>query len=1187
MGMDIIFKPLIGKKCRCVLLSVVLLAGCTIHEPADFLPNTAQFQASLEFVDTRTSLDEGLSLCWTAGDLVSIFSTTANQPFRFTGDTGDHSGGFDKVKTDGAVSGKPLNAHYAVYPYQESTTITEEGILSLTLPSVQHYAEHSFGLGVNTMVAVTENLEDHFLCFKNLCGYLVVSLYGNATIQEISICGNSGEKLAGAATCHPLYGEAASVVLTEGATDTISIDCGEGVKLGNTRETATDFWFAIPPVTFEKGFSMSYTTTDGGKGQKRTTVSRTITRNVINRLSAIDVGFYDLSSAGTANCYIVNAAGDYCFNASVKGNGTESVGSPASADVLWESFGNETTPAVGELISNVSLLDGYVSFTASEKKGNAVIAVRDAKGTILWSWHIWLTDQPEEQVYFRGAGIMMDRNLGATMAAPGNARVFGLLYQWGRKDPFLGLSGGYFSSTIASTASWPSAESRAQILTGDNALDFAISHPMAFIKTDSDSGDWYCSDSSCRNDNLWSSEKSVYDPCPAGWQVPDGDVWISALAHPYDFSISAFNNDGYDFSGIFGKASPLWYPLARHIEAESGSISSNRYTGVNWSCTVKEEKAYLLYFNLLNCYPKSNQIRGQACSVRCFKTGSSGYYPVESVSLENNSLSLIEGSSQKLIATIAPANASNKGVTWTSSDTSVATVEQDGVVTAVSPGTASVTVRTVDGGKTASCIVTVLDEMTGSVRVSLNKSSLTLTEGSSETLVASITPEEIDDKRVLWSSSDNSVATVDDNGKVTGLKVGTTNIVVTSVLTARTDTCVVSVIPDEMEYPWDGEVVILQSGAPELNLIILGDGFVKADFDDGTYDRIMRQIYADFFSVEPFTTLQSGFSVYYVKAPSPQRFNAMTTGANGAQNSDAQTKFSVRFTPNSTAVSGDNDLVKEYAKKALGDNADNLISTATIIVAANQKCRAGTNHTSWILTGDYGKACDIAYFGLGRNDAEREELVHHEACGHGFGLLGDEYGSNTISSMSTLEWWKLDNQKHKYGVHRNVDKYVSESTYAQLQNGSYEITTTSTVYWADLFNTVNNYESPDVENLGVFEGALTYSNFFCRPTKDRYKSIMNANTGIFNAPSRRQIYYRYLRLSGQVTVDQFGSEEELNRFLEWDASLLPKLRARTSSAQQRSRSLLEGALPLAEPVIQVGTWSEGVFIPVDEDKPLP
>ena len=164
--------------------------------------------------------------------------------------------------------------------------------------------------------------------------------------------------------------------------------------------------------------------------------------------------------------------------------------------------------------------------------------------------------------------------------------------------------------------------------------------------------------------------------------------------------------------------------------------------------------------------------------------------PASGVSLNKSSLELIEGASETLVATITPANASNKNVSWKSSNTSVATVDVTGKVSAVKAGTATITVTTEDGGKTATCEVTVIAPASG---VSLNKSSLELIEGASETLVATITPANASNKNVSWNSSNTSVATVSSTGKVTAVKAGTATITVTTEDGGKTATCEVKV----------------------------------------------------------------------------------------------------------------------------------------------------------------------------------------------------------------------------------------------------------------------------------------------------------------------------------------------------------------------------------------------------------
>ncbi len=395
---------------------------------------------------------------------------------------------------------------------------------------------------------------------------------------------------------------------------------------------------------------------------------------------------------------------------------------------------------------------------------------------------------------------------------------------------------------------------------------------------------------------------------------------------------------------------------------------------------------------------------------------------------------------------------------------------------------------------------------------------------------------------------------------------------------------------DFTEYEWDGDVVTLQVGTGALDLVLMGDGFIKEDFDNGTYEAIMRQAYEEFFSVEPYTTLKDGFNVYYVKTPSPERVLATNTGLNGATNNGHVTKFSSRFTANSTNVSGNDDLVREYARKAFTTDADSRMKDATIIVMVNQECRAGTCYNSWYRNNgqDYGQACAVAYCALGRTADERVQLIHHEAGGHGFGKLADEYyySSNQLTSdgpMISLE------TNQSYGLFRNVDRYIDENLYNQL-SGKYALTTSENVHWHGLFGTVNNYESASVESLGVFKGGYTYSWGFCRPTEDGSKSIMNANTGIFNAICRRAIYYRYRRLTGEVTSNIWGTSDELDAFLKWDADvIMPKLNlplasgtaaassAATAGIQPSGIYARQQELPFAPPQLISGHWKDGRF----------
>ena len=164
--------------------------------------------------------------------------------------------------------------------------------------------------------------------------------------------------------------------------------------------------------------------------------------------------------------------------------------------------------------------------------------------------------------------------------------------------------------------------------------------------------------------------------------------------------------------------------------------------------------------------------------------------PVTSVKLNKTGITLSKGKTFALTATISPANASNKKVTWTSSNTKAATVDAKGKITAKGKGSATITVTTADGKKKATCKVTVTVPVSS---VKLNKTVLTLDKGKTSTLTATVSPSDASNRKVTWTSSNAKVATVDSNGKVTAKGKGTATITVKTADGNKTATCKVTV----------------------------------------------------------------------------------------------------------------------------------------------------------------------------------------------------------------------------------------------------------------------------------------------------------------------------------------------------------------------------------------------------------
>ena len=166
---------------------------------------------------------------------------------------------------------------------------------------------------------------------------------------------------------------------------------------------------------------------------------------------------------------------------------------------------------------------------------------------------------------------------------------------------------------------------------------------------------------------------------------------------------------------------------------------------------------------------------------------------VTEVTLDRAELTLTEGETETLTATVKPDNADNRKVTWSSDKTDVATVDGAGRVTAVKAGEAVITVTTEDGGKTATCKVTVKAKVVPVTGVSLDRTELTLTEGETETLTATVKPDNADNRKVAWSSDKTDIATVGGDGRVTAVKAGVAVITVTTEDGGKTATCKVTV----------------------------------------------------------------------------------------------------------------------------------------------------------------------------------------------------------------------------------------------------------------------------------------------------------------------------------------------------------------------------------------------------------
>ena len=247
----------------------------------------------------------------------------------------------------------------------------------------------------------------------------------------------------------------------------------------------------------------------------------------------------------------------------------------------------------------------------------------------------------------------------------------------------------------------------------------------------------------------------VYLSCP---EVPNANLFY--FIGEYDFTTEVFRTEEGQWWG-----SDSFYDYKTHTFKDVISYTSAGITLPNGSGRI-------VVYGFAS-YPKYEV--GYINGVYSTRTS------VSSITLDRETLFLEVGSSQTLQATVLPSNATDKTVTWKSNDTSVVTVSSNGTVTAVSVGTATITCKANDGsGIQAACIVTVTPSDVKVTSISLNKTSLSLETGQSETLSAAVYPNNATNKTVAWKSSNTSVATVSSNGTVTAVSKGTSTITCTA-----------------------------------------------------------------------------------------------------------------------------------------------------------------------------------------------------------------------------------------------------------------------------------------------------------------------------------------------------------------------------------------------------------------------
>ena len=315
---------------------------------------------------------------------------------------------------------------------------------------------------------------------------------------------------------------------------------------------------------------------------------------------------------------------------------------------------------------------------------------------------------------------------------------------------------------------------------------------------------------------------------------------------------------------------------------------------------------------------------------------------------------------------------------------------------------------------------------------------------------------------------------------------------------------------ESTDYSSDGKVRVLQEATigSGIDVVLMGDGYSDRLIADGTYDRTMELAYNKFFEKEPYKSFKDYFNVYITYVVSKNE--VFTPGSSTALDCDVS--------KTSSLIHGRYENVIYYANLAVESNK---LNNTTIVVAINERVDAGTCfiNTPTASGRDWGEGMSISYVPIGENDENFGRVLQHEACGHGFAKLADEYVYAAYGNIPEEVKNRAIMEQTSYGWWKNIDftgdpaqvrwrKFLQDSRYAN-------------------------------EGLGVFEGAYTYPTGVWRSSGE---NIMIHNTGEFNAPSREAIYYRIHKLA-------YGPnwEYDYEKFVEYDA------KNRRSEAQSQSR----------------------------------
>ena len=696
-----------------VAIALPLLASCQSGEQdsAGSAGSLLVFSATHdpESPSTRTQMDGAQAhILWSAGDKINVFDSDEIS-YEFTTSGSGASTSFSLTDAD---SPSETDLWYALYPYDEDSDI-RDGVITTTLKD-EYTVDRpgSFNDDMNIAVAKSATMS---LSFKNVLAWLRVASDGlGDDVVRIEMRGNNGEDLAGRIDID-YSGEApeASIAGDESQVMTVNVE-NYVASVDQPKESRVFFYIPVFPRTFSKGFNLKFYNSRGQSGSFSYDKSVTFLRS--QRLAI----FADIREAVDM------------------GDGQ-----------LWatKNVGARTPTDVGS----------YFAWGETEPKSN-------------YSW----------STYKHGRSAT---SLTKYVLDPSYGTVDGLSVLVPSDDPVSSNWGEDWRTPTISEWSWLFANCDREIVIVDDVTCFRFTSVISGHTSSSiliPVSDYYDGSTAVSDDPVsyyWTSslnvENSAYsessglslthdilngsNPRPRHLGLP-----VRAVRTQPVQATGIELSDGY----IEMELSDTPFTIGSTVFPEN---SSNQL--VIWSCSDESVASIIVNGNVCNVTPV-----GVGTATITATTADGGFsdscevsvtgVPVTGVTLEPSSLTLGPGERRALTATVLPADASVKAVMWSSSDPDAVYVSESGEVVALAEnGSSTITATTKNGGFTATCEVTV--RYVPVTIVTLNKRTLTLPAGQSETLIATCYPENASNPVIVWSSSDETVATVSFDGTVT------------------------------------------------------------------------------------------------------------------------------------------------------------------------------------------------------------------------------------------------------------------------------------------------------------------------------------------------------------------------------------------------------------------------------------